>query len=157
MRYRDGRSEDITPDSIAGLVSEKGNPGNERGVDRVLVTAPCTTLPPGTELVDTPGTGSVYAANTGEAQRALSTLDVAVLVVAADPPVSAAELTLPVDAMATASRAAVVVNKADLLPDDQLAEVVDFTTTVVADRLGGALPIFPLSALADRRAGGLDP
>ena len=120
-------------------------------MDRVLVTAPCPTLPPGTEVVDTPGTGSVHAANTDEAQRALSTLDVAVLVVAADPPVSAAELTLLVDAMTTASRAAVVVNKADLLPDDQLAEVVEFTTTVIADRLGGAMPIFPLSALADRR------
>lgn len=151
VRYRDGRSADVALDAIAGLVSEKGNPGNERGVDRVLVTAPCRTLPAGTEVVDTPGTGSVHAANTDEAQRALSTLDVAVLVVAADPPVSAAELTLLADAMATASRAAVVVNKADLLPDDQLAEVVEFTTAVVADRLDGAVPVFALSALADRR------
>jgi GTP-binding protein EngB required for normal cell division len=151
VRYRDGRSADVALDAIAGLVSEKGNPGNERGVDRVLVTAPCRTLPAGTEVVDTPGTGSVHAANTDEAQRALSTLDVAVLVVAADPPVSAAELTLLAEAMATASRAAVVVNKADLLPDDQLDEVVEFTTAVVADRLGGAVPVFALSALAERR------
>jgi GTP-binding protein EngB required for normal cell division len=151
VRYRNGSSEDIALEAIAGLVSEKGNPGNERGVDRVLVTAPCSTLPPGTEVVDTPGTGSVHAANTDEAQRALATLDVAVLVVAADPPVSAAERTLLADAMATASRAAVVVNKADLLPDDQLAEVVEFTTVVVADGLGGAVPVFALSALADRR------
>ncbi|MFN2535052.1 MAG: dynamin family protein [Pseudonocardiaceae bacterium] len=151
VRYRDGHSEDVALDAIAGLVSEKGNPSNERGVDRVLVTAPCRTLPAGTEVVDTPGTGSVHAANTDEAQRALSTLDVAVLVVAADPPVSAAELTLLAEAMATASRAAVVVNKADLLPDDQLAEVVEFTTTVVTERLGGAVPVFALSALAERR------
>lgn len=53
--------------------------------------------------------------------------------VAADPPVSAVELELLADAMATASRAAVVVNKADLLSDDQLAEVVEFTARVVAD------------------------
>jgi GTP-binding protein EngB required for normal cell division len=151
VRYRDGHSEDIALDKIADLVSEKGNAGNERGVDRVLVTAPCRTLPPGTEVVDTPGTGSVHAANTDEAQRALSTLDVAVLVVAADPPVAAAELTLLADAMDTASRAVVVVNKADLVSKDQLAEVVEFTTAVVADRLGGAVPVFPLSALANRR------
>lgn len=151
VRYRDGRSGGIEPGAVAELVSEKGNPGNRRGVDRVLVTAPCRTLPTGTEVVDTPGTGSVHAANTGEAQRALTTLDVAVLVVAADPPVSDAELTLLADAMATASRAAVVVNKADLVSDDQLAEVVDFTAQVVADRLGGVVPVFPLSALAPRR------
>ena len=46
-----------------------------------------------------------------------SVLDVAVLVVTADPPV----------AMATASRAVVVVNKVDIVGDDELAEVVAFT------------------------------
>lgn len=153
VRYRDGRSEGITLAAVAELVSEKGNPGNQRGVDRVLLTAPCRWLPPGTEVVDTPGTGSVHAANTDEAQRALATLDVAVLVVAADPPVSAAELELLAEAMATASRAAVVVNKADLLAAQALDEVVEFTTRVVADRLGSAVPVFPLSALAERRQG----
>ncbi|MGH3619318.1 MAG: GTP-binding protein, partial [Pseudonocardiaceae bacterium] len=134
-----------------------GNPGNKRGVDRVLVTAPCDFLPPGTEVVDTPGTGSVNLANTDEARRALSTLDVAVLVVAADPPVSVAELDLVADAMGTASRAIVVVNKADLLADDELAEVVDFTARVVAERLGQPVQVFPLSALpARRRCDGFD-
>jgi Dynamin family len=151
IRYRDGRSENVALEAVAELVSEWGNPGNDRGVDRMLITAPCRLLPPGTEVVDTPGTGSVHAANTGEAQCALSTLDVAVLVVAADPPVSAAELELLVEAMATASRAAVVVNKADVLGDDALAEVVEFTARVVAERMGGAVPVFPLSALAQRR------
>lgn len=151
IRYRDGRSEDVALEAVGELVSERGNPGNVRGVDRVLLSAPCRLLPAGTEVVDTPGTGSVHAANTGEAQRALSTLDVAVLVVAADPPVSAAELELLAEAMATASRAAVVVNKADLLGEDALGEVVEFTSRVVADRVGGAVPVFPLSALAERR------
>jgi GTP-binding protein EngB required for normal cell division len=153
VRYQDGRSAEITLVEVAELVSEKGNPGNQRGVDRVLVTAPCRWLPPGTEVVDTPGTGSVHAANTDEAQRALATLDVAVLVVAADPPVSAAELELLAEAMATASRAAVVVNKADLLALEALAEVVEFTSRVVGDRLGSTVPVFPLSALAERRRG----
>lgn len=64
-------------------------------------------------MVDTPGTGSVNVANTDEARRALSILGDAVLVVAADPPVAVAELDLVAEAMATASRVAVVVNKID--------------------------------------------
>lgn len=151
VRYRDGERAEIELSAVAELVSERGNPGNERGVDRVLVTAPCNFLPSGTEVVDTPGTGSVNIANTEEARRALSTLDVAVLVVAADPPVSVAELELVADAMTTASRAVVVINKADLLGGDELAEVVDFTARVVAQRLGQPVPVFPLSALAARR------
>lgn len=157
VRYRDGDRALIALGEVAELVSEKGNPGNKRGVDRVLITALCEFLPPGTEVVDTPGTGSVNVANTDEARRALSTLDVALLVVAADPPVSVAELDLVAEAMATASRAAVVVNKVDLVGEEQLAEVVDFTARVVADRLGQPVPVFPLSALsARRRDGGFD-
>lgn len=154
VRYRDGDRALIALGEVAELVSEKGNPGNKRGVDRVLITALCEFLPPGTEVVDTPGTGSVNVANTDEARRALSTLDVALLVVAADPPVSVAELDLVAEAMATASRAAVVVNKVDLVGEEQLAEVVDFTARVVADRLGQPVPVFPLSAR--RRDGGFD-
>jgi hypothetical protein len=45
----------------------------------------------GVEFVDTPGTGSVYAHNTSEAELALETMDAAVFVLTADPPVSASE------------------------------------------------------------------
>lgn len=44
VRYRGGEREDIALGAVAELVSEKGNPGNERGVDRVLVTARCELL-----------------------------------------------------------------------------------------------------------------
>jgi hypothetical protein len=59
------------------------------------------------------------------------------------------ELDLVAEAMATASRAVVVVNKIDIVSDDELAEVVAFTARVVADRLGQPVPVFPLSAVAD--------
>lgn len=154
VRYLDGHSETVDASEVAGLVSERGNPSNERHVDRVLITAPCLVLPEGTEVVDTPGTGSVHTANTDEAQRARVTLDLAVLVVSADPPVAAAELDLLTDAMAVASRAAVVINKADLLSATELADVVDFTAQVVGTRLGRAVPVFALSALASRRRDG---
>ena len=55
----------------------------------VAVDAP--VLARGVELVDTPGTGSVYAHNTAEAELALETIDAAVFVLTADPPVSASE------------------------------------------------------------------
>jgi small GTP-binding protein len=150
VRHHDGRTASIGLDGVAALVSEQGNPGNERGVDRVCVTAPTPWLPPGTEVVDTPGTGSVYEANTDEANRAMRTLDVGVLVVSADPPVSAAELDLLAEVATTASRVVVVVNKADLVESEVVAEVVDFTGHVVERRLGAPVPVFALSALPGR-------
>jgi hypothetical protein len=113
VRYRDGRIVEVDPGRVEELVSEQGNPGNARGVDRVLVTAPSPYLTDGTEVVDTPGVGSIHQANTDEAHRSLVTMDVAVLVVAADPPISAADLALLEQARATTARTVVVVNKAD--------------------------------------------
>ena len=150
VRHRDGSSQPLDLHELAAAVSEKGNPGNTRGIDRVLVTAPTAWLPPGTEVVDTPGTGSVHVANTDEAHRAMLTLDVAIPVVAADPPLSDAEVELLGTAMSTASRAAVVVNKADLVSDEALVEIVDFTADVVARRLSRPVPVFALSALPQR-------
>jgi GTP-binding protein EngB required for normal cell division len=146
VRYRDGRAEQIGLDAVAGLVSQRGNPDNVRGVDRVAITAPSRWLPAGTEVVDTPGTGSVHRANTDEAARARSTVDIVVLVVAADPPVSAAELALVAETLTTAAAAAVVVNKTDLVAPGDLAEILTFTRDATRTALGGVdVPTFPMS------------
>lgn len=150
VRPRDGRTASVRLDGVAALVSEQGNPGNARGLDRVCITAPTPWLPPGTEVVDTPGTGSVHEANTDEANRAMRTLDVGVLVVSADPPVSAAELDLLAEVATTASRVVVVVNKADLVENEVVAQVVDFTRRVVEQRFGAPVQVFALSALPGR-------
>jgi hypothetical protein len=51
-RYLDGRVESIEPGDIAGLVSERGNPSNTKGVDQVRVTAPSPHLPTGIQVVE---------------------------------------------------------------------------------------------------------
>jgi GTPase SAR1 family protein len=143
--YLDGQALPIGLDEVADLVSEQGNPSNAKRVDTVRITAPSPHLPTGTEVVDTPGTGSVHRANTDEAARARTTADLAVLVVAADPPVSAAELTLAGDVMTTAAAAAVVVSKIDLIRAADLGEVIEFTRSAVAGPLGADVPVFALS------------
>lgn len=145
VRYLDGRVHPIGVDEVAGLVSERGNPSNIKRVDTVRITAPSPHLPAGTEVVDTPGTGSVHHANTEESARARASVDLAVLVVAADPPVSAAELALATDVMTIAAAAAVVVNKIDLVRGEDVAEIVEFTSTAVAGPLGSDVPVLPLS------------
>ncbi|HEX7657949.1 MAG TPA: dynamin family protein [Pseudonocardiaceae bacterium] len=152
-RYLDGRVETINLDQVAALVSERGNPSNKHHVDRVNITASSPHLPAGTEVVDTPGTGSIHAANTAEATRARATVDLAVLVVTSDPPVSAAELALATDVMTTASAAAVVINKTDLLSPDVLAEVVGFTREAIANALDRQAPVFPMSLRAGLTGG----
>jgi predicted GTPase len=95
--------------------------------------------------VDTPGTGSIHAANTAGSTRARTTADPAVLVVAADPPVSAAEVALVAEVRSTASAGAVVLNKTDLIEPADLAEIVTFTRQAVSRVLNTDLPVFAMS------------
>ncbi len=152
---RDGGTESYPLSALPELVTERGNPGNQRGLASVTVTVDAPVLARGVELVDTPGTGSVYAHNTAEAELALDTMDAAVFVLTADPPVSASER----DLMARVARLSVsmfvVLNKADYLSaglagdeGGALAEALEFTADVAGQAAGRPVRVYPLSARA---------
>ena len=65
--------------------------------------------------MDTPGTGSVYAHNTTAAEEALETMDAAVFVLTADPPMSLSERELMARVARLSVTMFVVLNKADYL------------------------------------------
>jgi hypothetical protein len=87
--FADGRAVEFPVSALDDLVTEHGNPGNRRRLQTVAVRADAPLLARGVELVDTPGTGSVHGHNTIEAEAALASMDAAVFVLTADPPVSA--------------------------------------------------------------------
>ena len=90
-------------------------------------------LADGVELVDTPGTGSVFAWDTVAAHEALETMDAAVFVLTADPPVSAAERDLYAKVAGLSVATFTVLNKADHLDEAGLAEAAEFTGRVLAE------------------------
>ena len=113
--FRGGRVESFPLSALDDLVTERGNPGNRRNLASVTVVADAPVLARGVELVDTPGTGSVYAHNTAAAEAALETMDAAVFVLTADPPVSASERELMARVAELSVTMFVVLNKADYL------------------------------------------
>ena len=152
--FRDGGVESFPLAALGDLVTERGNPGNRRNLASVTVVADAPMLARGVELVDTPGTGSVYAHNTEEAEAALDTMDAAVFVLTADPPVSASECELMARVAERSVTMFVVLNKADYLTgygtdgDGDLAEALEFTTRVAAQAAGRPVRLYPLSARA---------
>lgn len=136
-----------------------------RGLASVTVVVDSPLLARGVELVDTPGTGSVYAHNTAEAELALETMDAAVFVLTADPPVSASERDLMSRVARLSVSMFVVLNKADYLAADaappaatgsegpdghpsELAEALAFTASIAAEAAGRPVRLYPLSARA---------
>ena len=152
VRFADGHEEKQPLTALPELVTERGNPGNRRHVAAVTVYLDAPVLAGGVELVDTPGTGSVFAWDTATAHQALETMDAAVFVLTADPPVSAAERDLYAKISGLSVATFTVLNKADHLDAAGLAEAAEFTRQVLA-QAGSGVPgtpgrIYPVSARA---------
>jgi small GTP-binding protein len=152
--FLDGRTVTRPLGELDDFVTERGNPGNRREVADVTVHVDAPILARGMELVDTPGTGSVHEHNTAAADSALPTMDAAVFVLTADPPVSASERDLLARVAGLSVSRFVVLNKADYLDEAGLAEALDFTGRVVAEAAGEPAMIYALSARAALAGGG---
>jgi small GTP-binding protein len=149
-----GRTELLPLTALEDLVTERGNPDNSKHLSSVTVSVDAPLLVRGIELVDTPGTGSVYGHNTAEAEAALQTMDAAVFVLTADPPVSAREQELIAQVTRLSVTTFIVLNKADHLSGAELSEVLDFTAEVVGRAAGQPMRIYPVSARAALADGG---
>lgn len=154
--YLDGRVEVLGIDALPGVVTEDGNPRNQRGVATVTVRLPLPLLAKGLELVDTPGTGSVYAHNTTAATTALERMDAAIFVVSVDPPISASERSLLDQLRAHAVAFFCVLNKVDYLSPEDAVTACKFTARILATDLRHEVPVWPVCArraLAARHEG----
>jgi hypothetical protein len=152
VRFLDGQAEKHPLAALADLVTERGNPGNRRGIADVTVYLAAPMLAGGVELVDTPGTGSVFEWDTEAAHEALRSMDAAVFVLTVDPPVSASERHLLGRVAGLSVVTFAVLNKADHLDEDGLAEAVEFTRRVLGEA-GHSAAVYPMSARAALRGG----
>lgn len=147
VTFHNGRREHIPLRDLSAYVSESGNPENEKGVAIVEVRVPSPLLGSGLFLVDTPGVGSIYQHNTDVTQRFLDQVDGALLVLAADPPISQSELNFVQEVLGRTSRVFVVLNKVDQLSPTEREEALDFTRNVLARVLPeDSLEVLPVSA-----------
>lgn len=151
-RFADGHEEKFPLAALPDLVTERGNPGNRRRITGVTVYLPALMLEGGVELVDTPGTGSVFEWDTQAAHEALEAMDAAVVVLTADPPVSASERDLLRRVCELSVTTFTVLNKADHLDEPGLAEAAEFTRRVTGEA-GHQEKVYPMSARAALRGG----
>jgi len=147
VAFGDGHTEEHDLEAVAEFVTEERNPGNRLGVQRVVVRLHAPLLDEGVRLVDTPGVGSVLEHNTRATDAYLPSLDAAILVTSADPPISKGERAFLERVAEQAVRLFVVLNKADYLAADELQRTVEFTGRVVGEVVPAwPGPVYPLSA-----------
>lgn len=155
VRMRGTDWVDIDAAVLEQYVSEEHNPENARGVRAIEVISPAPLLARGMCLVDTPGISSVFAGNTAATEEFLPHVDVALVVVGVDPPLTGDELSL-VEAVARHAPAVLVVlNKADRFGDAERAQAAAFASRALSARLDRPVgPVYEVSATDALRAAG---
>jgi GTP-binding protein EngB required for normal cell division len=144
--YLDGRREEHPLDHLARFVTETQNPENLLAVKSVVGMVDSPVLDGELQLVDTPGTGSVFAHNTSAAEAGLDDIDAAIFVLTADPPISAAETQLLRLVRQRAQFLVFVLNKIDYLPAGEVATVAAFTRRALSDVTGETVELYECSA-----------
>ncbi len=148
LRWR-GRTyrQEIPLGQLADFVTERGNPGNERGLEEAIVEVPSPALRRGVWFIDTPGVGSSDEANSTTTLRFLPEASAVIFVTSADAPLGEVEERFLRDVQAHVRKLLVVVNKVDLLDADERDELLAFVRSRLAPLLGGpAVPVHAVSA-----------
>jgi len=143
--HHDGRDVALPLDRIASYVSEKENPENAKQASLIAVELPALWRFRGLKFVDTPGLESALAHNTQTALRWLPNVGLALVAVSVDQPLSEGDIELLKNLYRYTPKVAVLLTKADLLSETELAEVVDFVLAQLARNLPGTPRIYPYS------------
>jgi len=94
VRLADETQLEISLAELPEYVTEEKNHENAKGVTAVEVFVPSRLLMGGMCFVDTPGIGSVFSGNTEATKAFVPHIDAALVVLGADPPISADELAI---------------------------------------------------------------
>lgn len=147
VRHAGGTWGEIDPASLADYVSEEQNPQNQKRIDGVELFSPSPLLAAGMCFVDTPGIGSVFSSSTKMTRDFVPHIDVGLVVLGADPPISGEEMALIEEVASQTDRLVFVLNKAERLPDAERREAREFIQRILKERLGQPIgPFFEVSA-----------
>lgn len=140
-------TQEIPLEQLADYVTERGNPGNEKGLIEAQVDLPERFLRRGLHFIDTPGIGSARQENTATTYEFLPEADAVIFVTSVEAPLSASEEDFLRDIRAQVCRLFVVVNKVDLIAGEERGEVLDYIRVRVEQALGVSdLRLYPVSA-----------
>jgi GTP-binding protein EngB required for normal cell division len=147
VSYGDGRSETVTVDDLARLVTEQGNPGNLRNVVHALVEVPSERLRQGIVLVDTPGLGSLAKKGAAETLAYLPQCDLALLLIDAGTTLNEEDLGTLRLLCESGIPALVLLSKTDLLAEEDLRSVSAYIQSQIREQLDLVVAVHAVSAM----------
>ena len=145
VRFDDRRTVEVELQEVRQYVSEVENPLNRKHV--ASVSARVSTLSDWPELrfIDTPGLESAFAHNSEASLGWVPNVDVALVAISVDPPLSEHDIELIRNLFRYTPRIAILLTKADILEPAQLREVVDYIRVQLKARFDQQIAVYPYS------------
>jgi small GTP-binding protein len=140
-------AEEVPLEALPDYVTQRGNPGNVRGLRQARVELPVELLRRGFHFIDTPGLGSAIGENTRTTSAFLPEADAVLLVTSCDSPLTSEEVRALESVTRSLRRVFIVLNKHDLVSLGERREAVAYVREQTARLLPGERPpIFSVSA-----------
>lgn len=152
VAFGSGRDESIAVEEFKKLITEEGNPGNQRSVMRAVVQVPSARLAKGIVLVDTPGLGSLARRGAAETMAYLPACDLALVLIDAGAALNEEDLGTLRLLFEAGIPALLLLSKADLLRKEDLDRVAAYIENQVEQNLGMKTEVHPVSTLPEQAA-----
>ena len=153
--FQDGRTAQISADedALAEFVHNDQNPGNRKGVDRIVLESDCPQLETGLVLVDLPGIGAITQANVETTRRYLQEAVGVLFLLRTVPPITRSEALFVTANWARLPMAFFVLNRWADERDEEVENALDFVVTNLSElaarnhiRLVGPPPVDVVAA-----------
>jgi GTP-binding protein EngB required for normal cell division len=145
IRFSDGHEVQARLADIWSYVTEAENPQNVKSVFAVSVHVAELSRWRNIHLVDTPGLESAFIHNTEASHRWAPNVDIALVAIGVDPPLSQQDIELISRLLKYTPHLAVLLTKVDVLSHAEQREVADFVRTELARRFTKQIPVYPYS------------
>lgn len=145
VQLRKGRNIEVRVDEIGAYIAERENPENAKEVDLITVELPELRRFRGLKFVDTPGLESALSHNTDASMNWLPNVGLALVAVSVDPPLAQRDIDLLRSLYEYTPKIGILLTKADLLSQNDLAEVIEFVQTQLGRHFAAAPQVFPYS------------
>jgi GTP-binding protein EngB required for normal cell division len=149
VTFADRRTERHALEDLPQFVSEQYNPGNGKGVAKIVVEVQTDRVERGIVFVDTPGLGSLATSGAAETRAYLPHCDLGVVLINAGSTLGLEDIGTIQSLYAAGVAPAVLLSKADLLKAEDRSRALDYIRTKLESELGVELPVYPVSVVGE--------
>ncbi len=152
VTFTDRRVERFEVAALPDFVTEQRNPGNSKGVTKIIAELPSARLSDGMVFVDTPGLGSLATSGADETRAYLPQCDLGMVLVDAGSTLDEEDLATIQALVEAGVPASVLLSKADLLTREDRESARTYISEQIQGRLGLTLNVQPVSIVGDSAA-----